>query len=184
MQRLRTVLLITVLAAIGAAPLAIAQTSPPASFGVTVDVLTLTNFGSYFSLPVGLRLSADYRLASIASGLSWTAGGQAGWWMESFRDTFHFHPELIPVMVPCAVSTSLRWDPIPALSLEVGAQVGVVLEFCPGAPPAVLLVLSPEVGLRWYLANRAGLELRMGWAWVGADPVWGGPSVRAGAVLR
>jgi hypothetical protein len=177
-------LLLAAAVAVGAAAPAFGQSTSPVSFGVAAEGITLTNFSSYFSLPVGLRVSGEYRLATMAPGLSVAAGADAGWWMESFRDTFVFHPELVPVMIPCAATVGLRWEPVPALVFEAQAQAGVVLELCPGARPTVLLYVSPGIDARWFFTDRVGVALRLGWAWAGADPIWGGPSIRLGPAFR
>jgi len=148
------------------------------------DVTALTNFGSYFSLPVGVSLGATAAVVPLAPGLALSAGGMAGWWMESFRDTFRFLPELVPVMIPVGADLGLLWAAAPTLSLGVGVQVGVVLEICPGERPTLLLLLSPGVDLRWFFLGQGGGSLRLGWTWMGADPIWGGPSIQAGPILR
>ncbi len=161
-----------------------AQSATPVSFELGADVTGLTNFGSYFSLPVGLHLGGEYRIATGVPGLSAFTGALAGWWMESFRDTFNFHPELVPVMFPVAVDLGLAWEPHPAIVLEAGVQAGIVFELVPGARPTLLVLVSPGIGLTWFAGAHAGAGIRVGWAWVGADPVWSGPSLQAGPAFR
>jgi hypothetical protein len=173
-----------ILAVSVAAVPACAQSTSPWSGTIGLEAITLTNFGSYFSLPVGVELSGDYRVADLGAGFSVSAGGSAGWWLESFRDTFNFHPELIPVMIPVTSSVGLRWEPLPSLALEVNAVVGFVIEWAPGAPPSLLLYLSPGLDARWFFAQRAGMAMRFAWAWVGADPIWDGPAIKLGPIFR
>lgn len=168
---------------LSAAP-AIAQTASPITGEIGLEGIGLTDFASFFSFPVGFRIGADYRIAELAPGLSVSAGGSAGWWMESFRDMFRFRPEIVPVMIPVSSAAGLLWEPSASLALGVSAQLGFVLEWAPGAPPTMLLYLSPGVDARWFFADHAGMAARLGWAWVGADPVWNGPSVKIGPVFR
>ncbi len=92
--------------------------------------------------------------------------------------------EIVPVMIPVSSAVGLVWEPTASLALGVSAQLGFVLEWAPGAPPRILLYVSPGVDARWFFAEHAGLAARLGWAWVGADPVWNGPSVKLGPTFR
>ena len=104
--------------------------------------------------------------------------------MESIQDTFHFKPEISPVVIPVNSGICLRWEHVPVLAMDAGIQAGVVLEYCPGVSPTVLPIFSPGAGLRWFFLNHAGIALRAGWAWVGAYPIWGGPTIQLGPVFR
>ena len=185
MRHRRSLLLPALVLVVGmAASAGFAQSTSALSWDLGLEATTLTDFKSYFSLPVGARIGIDCRLVTFAPGLSFSAGGTAGWWMESFRDTFRFQPEVVPVMVPVTSVVGLRWEPIPAFGLGVNAELGVVVEWVPGAPPALLLCLSPGLDIRWYFARRVGVATRLGWVWVGADPIWNGPTVKIGPIFR
>jgi hypothetical protein len=186
MNRSHASLLIPALAialCLSAAP-ASAQSTSPITGEIGLECIGLTDFGSFFSLSAGIRIGVDYRVAEVAPGLSVSAGGSAGWWMESCRDMFRFRPEIVPIMIPVSSAVGLVWQPTTSLTLGVSAQLGFVLEWAPGAPPRMLLYVSPGVDTRWFFADHVGLAVRLGWAWVGAEPVWNGPSVKLGPTFR
>jgi hypothetical protein len=186
MNRSHASLLVSALAValcLSAAP-ASAQSASPITGEIGLEGIGLTDFGSFLSLPVGIRIGADYRVAEVAPGLSISVGSSAGWWMESFRDMFRFRPEIVPVMIPFSSAVGLLWEPTASMTLGVSAHLGFVLEWAPGAPPRMLLYVSPGVDARWFFTDHAGLAARLGWAWVGADPVWNGPSVKLGPTFR
>lgn len=181
----RTVrLLVVMVAALGLAAMAASAQSADTVLDVGIEGIGLTDFESFFSMPIGIRLAADWRVAELAPGLSLAAGGTIGWWMESFRDMYHFRPEPIPLMIPAGGTIGLWWEPSSSLALGVSAVIGFVIEWMPGAPPRLLFFASPGVEARWFCVPSSGVAARLGWTWVGADPIWDGLSVKLGPVVR
>jgi hypothetical protein len=185
MNRARTALVLAALAAtryMVAVPASAQSTA--VVFDAGIEAIGLTNFNSHFSLPFGIRVGAEVPVVELAPGLSLMAGGTAGWWMESLRDMYRFRPEMIPFMLPVGANLVLSWEPTSSFTLGVGALLGFVLEWMPGAPPRLLLYASPGLDARWFFTPNAGMAAHLGWVWVGADPILNGPAVRLGPVFR